>query len=439
MNEPILVPLDGSELAERALPFAASLARASSRRMLLVRVLVPKPPRGEPLIQESQARAELDATAERLRAEGLVADTVLTSTLFGEVAELILKVATDNGCSLIVMSTHGRGGFGRWLYGSVAEPVMREASIPVLLVPAAGDHVWPPSGALRVLVPFDGSDQARNAIQPMLASMGASAASNLLLQIVTPLTGPSAEMDQARESLDPVEEELRGKGRNVGVQVVFGPVAASIARVAREEQVDIIAMATHGRSGLARLVLGSIAAETLHRTRMPMLMLRPAALQQVEADQEPATQDSTADEGPLSILVCLDLTDKANAALGPTARLAGAAGARVVLLNVIRPITDLGHVVAERPEALEYVQAERRMYLQQKAEHLRGIDVETRVEVLAHGEDIEHRIATVAAEIHADVVVAVSKRVPGASSVILGSFTQGILRLSPCPVLIVSP
>ena len=246
-------------------------------------------------------------------------------------------------------------------------------------------------------------------------------------------------MDRARESLDPVAEELRGKGWNVGVQVVFGPVAASIARVAREEQVDIIAMATHGRSGLARLVLGSIAAETLHRTRMPMLVLRPAALQQVEADQESGTQDSTADEGPLTILVCLDLTDKANAALGPTARLAGAAGARVVLLNVIRPITDLGHVVAERPEALEYVQAERRMYLQEKAQRLPGIDVETRVEVLAHGEDIEQRIATVATEIHADVVVAVSKRVPGAASVILGSFTQGILRLSPCPVLIVSP
>jgi nucleotide-binding universal stress UspA family protein len=216
-------------------------------------------------------------------------------------------------------------------------------------------------------------------------------------------------------------------------------VAAGIAEVAREEQVDVIAMATHGRSGLARLVLGSVATETLRRASMPVLLLRPAALQHVEADQEPTTQDSRADEGPLSILVCLDLTDKDGAALAPTARLAHAAGARIVLLNVVRPMTDLGHVVAERSEALEYVQAERRMYLQEKAGHLQGFDVETRVEVLAHREEIEQRIATVAAEIRADAVVVVSKRVSSATGVILGSFAQGILRLSPCPVLIVSP
>jgi nucleotide-binding universal stress UspA family protein len=114
-------------------------------------------------------------------------------------------------------------------------------------------------------------------------------------------------------------------------------------------------------------------------------------------------------------------------------------GARVVLVNVFRPATDMSHVHAPTKAAIEYVRAERRLYLEDKRREMPGLDVEARVEVLAHGEEIDQRIAAVAAEIAADMVVVVSKRVSNAAGLVIGSIAQGIVRRSPCPVLIVSP
>jgi nucleotide-binding universal stress UspA family protein len=231
---------------------------------------------------------------------------------------------------------------------------------------------------------------------------------------------------------------LRGKGWKVGVQVIAGSLAASIASVARQQSVDLIAMATHGRSGFARLVLGSVAAETLQRATTPVLVLRPAGLAD-SSSTDPTAIDAQELAHRFTILVALDVTDKADAALAPTASLARAMGARVVLVNVFRPATDMSHVQAPTTAAVEYVRTERRLYLEDKSRQLTGIDVETRVEVLSHGEEIDHRIAAVAAEIAADMVVVVSERVSNAAGLVIGSVAQGIVRHSPCPVLIVSP
>jgi len=120
--------------------------------------------------------------------------------------------------------------------------------------------------------------------------------------------------------------------------------------------------------------------------------------------------------------------------------LARAADARVILLNVFWPPVDMGHLTAGgTSERIEYVQRERQLYLAEKAGVLEGLDVTTRVEVQAHGEEVDECIARVASEVHADVLVVVSKRVSGGASAVLGSFAQGILRLSPCPVRVVHP
>jgi len=281
VSKPILVPLDGSELSQRALPYATALARTSARPLILVRVLTPKAPRGEELVQEDEARTDLNANAERLRAEGLAVLTVLASTLGGDVAHVILEYAEAHGCDLIVMSTHGRSGLSRWVYGSTAEKVLRQAPLPLLLVPATSDQEWPTNGGLQVLVPFDGSAEAESALEPMLASIRDITKHVLLLQVVVAPRGGAAaymfedlpaEIEVARASLERVAQMLRGEGLTVGIQVVAGSVAASIASVARQESVDLIAMATHGRSGFARLVLGSVAAETLQRATTPLLV-----------------------------------------------------------------------------------------------------------------------------------------------------------------------
>jgi nucleotide-binding universal stress UspA family protein len=445
MNKPVLVPLDGSDLAERALPYAATLARTSGRPLLLLHVLTPTPPRGGELVHEDAARAQLNAVAERLRTDGLVVETVVSSTLRGRVAQVITDVAQRHGCDLIVMSTHGRGGLGRWLYGSVADEVLRRGSLPLVLVSVTSDHAWPTTGALRVLVPFDGSAIAEAAIKPMLASVSDLSPDVLLLQVVVAPRGGAAaymsedlpaETDRASTSLERLAETLRADGWHVRIQVIAGGVAASIANVASEERIDVIAMATHGRSGLARQVLGSVATETLQRATTPLLLLRPPGLQHAGTSEELRAGDDE-DARPMTFLVALDL--KTDAALESAAKLARACGGRLVLVNVFRPSTDTGHVVAEAREAVDYVRDERRLYLDDKAQLLTGLDVQTRVETLARGEEVDQRIAAVAGEIGADILVVVSKRLSSTAGILLGSYAQGIVRLSPCPVLIVSP
>jgi nucleotide-binding universal stress UspA family protein len=124
-------------------------------------------------------------------------------------------------------------------------------------------------------------------------------------------------------------------------------------------------MSTHGYSGLVGLVLGSVARETLQRGTVPVLVFRRGD----QKDPETVEQSSSAAQEvrPYTLLVALDLTEKADAALGPTARLAEVSGARIVFVNVIRPTTDLGHVVAGRTQALQFVRNERLLYLAEKA------------------------------------------------------------------------
>ena len=155
--------------------------------------------------------------------------------------------------------------------------------------------------------------------------------------------------------------------------------------------------------------------------------------------QVPSSQRTLKHER-LTVLVAIDVSEKSDAALAPTAILAQAANARVILLNVFWPPVDMGHVTAgSHEQRIEYVQRERQLYLTDKALALQGLDVTTRVEVQVHGEEVDECIARVAAEVHADVLVIVSKRVSGGLGAVLGSFGQGILRLSPCPVLVVRP
>jgi nucleotide-binding universal stress UspA family protein len=167
-----------------------------------------------------------------------------------------------------------------------------------------------------------------------------------------------------------------------------------------------------------------------------LLLLRPTGLQHVDTSEELRAGDDE-DARHMTFLVALDL--KTDAALESAAKLARACGGRLVLVNVFRPSTDTGHVVAEAREAVDYVRDERRLYLDDKAQLLTGLDVQTRVETLARGEEVDQRIAAVAGEIGADILVVVSKRLSSTAGILLGSYAQGIVRLSPCPVLIVSP
>jgi nucleotide-binding universal stress UspA family protein len=307
----VLVPLDGSELAERALPFAFALARATRGRLLLVRAVlaysyeteegttkVPVYPRAE---------AELAAVASRLRAAGVRADAHVALGIAA--ADSILAAAVEHRADLVVMSTHGRGGLGRFLYGSVADEVLRGSDVPVLLVSAACAGTWPSDGKLRVLVPLDGSDLARRALEP-LAGLARALPLELVLARAVPVPAPplaalgdeanfalaypldpEVDLAAARGELEDQAARLAGVLDVADVRVEQGRPAATIAALAREEGAHLIAMSTHGRGGLTRLVMGSVATGTLHHATVPLLLV-PAGVRDAAAHDDDAVGDA---------------------------------------------------------------------------------------------------------------------------------------------------
>jgi nucleotide-binding universal stress UspA family protein len=298
----VVVPVDGSGLADRALPFAGAIARAAKARLTLVRAtwsypiqLVREP---EQLSESTRhVSEEVAGSAGKIRR----AYNVPTETHigFGDPPHVIEQAAESRGATLIVMSTHGRSGLGRWFFGSVAETVLQHARVPVLIVPFACGPAWPTDRPLRILMPLDGSDLAEAAIEPITELAAAIRAELVLLRAVTGrLVHPNGvrlisvppdfaityhdstdeELNTARGYLDDVAERLRARATVREIRAEPGSPADVIADVARAEKVDLIAMATHGRTGIQDVLLGSVARTTLLRSALPVLFVRPEAM-----------------------------------------------------------------------------------------------------------------------------------------------------------------
>ncbi len=280
MPDTILLPLDGSPLAELALPFAERLARATDAHIVAVRAIAPP----VPAALQAEVESYLETVASRLRDQGLSVETVAPA---GAPAAAILQEARARGAGMIVLSSHGRSGVGRWVYGSVADRVLRQAPVPVMLTAHADTVRWRPEQPLRMLVPLDGSvlgetalDSARELAQKLHAEM-------VLMRVVEPVfydmayhppMDPAPELEAARVYLDTVAGQVvaGGSAVPVTVRVEFGQAVGTIAQVAAELPAGLIAMATHGRSGLARFVMGSVATGVLQRAGVPLLLVRPA-------------------------------------------------------------------------------------------------------------------------------------------------------------------
>lgn len=311
----ILVPLDGSELASRALPRAVQLAHAADAQVVLVRAAFAHPLVGvdEVAAQSAvvdEAETALGEVAARLRQDGL---TVETSVYYEEAAAAILDATKRRHADLIVMTTHGRSGLGRWIYGSVADRVLQRSEVPVLLVPPAAEQPWPTDRALRILVPLDGSALAEEALEASL-TVDAAPAAELILARVVPSAVPvladpaylgaydtDAEEAEARGYLEALAATARARGRAVQVLATTGVPATALVAIAQETGADLIAMATHGRGGLARLVLGSVATGVLQRTHVPLLVVRPTHVRASAA----AAPTVTATDSGLTVTVTL--------------------------------------------------------------------------------------------------------------------------------------
>jgi nucleotide-binding universal stress UspA family protein len=304
MKPQILVPLDGSLFSEQALPYACEIARRMDGTLELVMV------HRIPIAWASEYDVTLEEVDEQIRASELsylthIAERmrqqqcldVTTALLAGPAAPAVKNHARLNAPELIVMTTHGRGGVSRAWLGSVADELVRSINIPTLLVrPQRNEAVAAnyPFSLDHILIPLDGSELSEGIIERALDLGSLTGARYTLMQVVTPVVSypmldsvlmaePAAANEQqlranAEAYLAGIAQSLRARGFTVDTSVVLQTQCApGILEQALADDVDLIAMATHGRTGLKRLALGSVADKVLRGTFVPLLLLRPPA------------------------------------------------------------------------------------------------------------------------------------------------------------------
>lgn len=292
-NGPVLVPLDGSELAEKAVPYAVAIAKALGERIVLMTAwegteseLGANFPSMAMEI-EQKAREHFGAYLDSVRL--LIGGAVPVETMVraGEAAEEITNAATELRARLLVIATHGRSGIGRWLYGSTASHLLAHAPVPVV---AVGPHALQREGQevtiKHILAPLDGSELGEAAL-PVATMMARKTGARLsLVRAVRwavqayPYTLPDAYVPQVDEELEAAAKAYLNKqqdalrGEDVSAFVVRGAIAEGLIEFIDREAVDLVVMTTHARTGLARMALGSVADRMLQGAA-PVLLIRP--------------------------------------------------------------------------------------------------------------------------------------------------------------------
>jgi nucleotide-binding universal stress UspA family protein len=323
MIEKIMVPLDGSRLAEQALPLAIGLAARTRARLLLLRV-VPQP--YEPLIYAggyvpiaelaermcAEARdylarehARLTEAAASTSEESAGSVIVETGVLVGPAGPTIADYAETNEVDLVIMATHGRSGLGRWALGSVADEVRQLCGKPVILVRPSTDEavdLTRPVTPARLLVTLDGSTMAESVL-PLASEVAQLFDAELLLfraVVLPPVFYGSPDIgvieanlwkgfeDEARQYLAEIAGRMQAEGHRVRTVLAADAVADSILSAAEHHNVGLIAMTTQGRTGLSRTIFGSVADRVMRASHRPVLLVRPASLPQ--AEQAPLIQ-----------------------------------------------------------------------------------------------------------------------------------------------------
>ena len=291
-----MLPLDGSKLAEVALPYAEKLAGGLGSEITLVCVndLSAAPQQDTHLgylqkIVGAIKEAAIGYASTSGDGTTIHAKSVLLS---GQPAEKIVEYADSEGIGLIVMATHGQSGIQRWALGSVADKVVRATTRPVLLIRARGasPDVRARGVLNKILVPVDGSKEGE-AIIPCIEELASRLRVKVvLIQILAkgydtltqyvPLSERQVESDKARATgyLNKIAAGLKEKGiaveERLGIGISFGNAAEQIIQAADEVQADLLAMTTHGRSGVGRWAFGSVAERVLHEGKTPLLLVR---------------------------------------------------------------------------------------------------------------------------------------------------------------------
>ena len=277
----ILVPTDGSDHAKRALAHGAELARRYGGTLHLLQVVdVIRLGRVSAVPEERDAATEtLEELEDEFGGEGL---DVHTTVAEGAPDEEILEYADEHNVDSIVMGTHGRTGLRRHVLGSVAEKVVRLSDVPVLTVGHVGDGDWEPYE--NVLVPTDGSEGAEAAVGPavdiastfdaQLHSLSVVDTSALGIDVRSSSIIDSLE-DRAESALEHVSElaDAGGVERSKGSLGYDNPYLTVLTYV-EEHDIDLVVMGTHGRTGINRYLLGSVAEKLVRTSPAPVMTVR---------------------------------------------------------------------------------------------------------------------------------------------------------------------
>ncbi len=309
MYRRMLIPLDGSELAEVVFTYAKELAGRLDVDVILLNVCTPEQSEFVPM-----RRAYIEHTAEMIMRQsqevqqrtgiqpGGKAVEARGELVVGYPADEILSYADENTIDLILMATHGRSGRKRWTLGSVADKVLRSSKVPVWLVRAGiPDEIvydqWPRK---TILAPLDGSELAESVlphVEALAKQRGAEPVDVVLLRVCEPPAIPAyydpefsgvplnwgeyAQQETARsvqaakEYLAGIEKRFKDIGISVQSEVLVGKADDEIVNYANKNPFNLIAMVTHGRSGFRRLVYGSVAANLIHGVSSPVFLVKP--------------------------------------------------------------------------------------------------------------------------------------------------------------------
>ena len=303
MYKRMLVPLDGSELAEVVLPYAKELAGRLDLELILLHVCEPHTPE-----LKFMCRAYIERVTELVKTQSREVQTMTGSpsggksvevraeVASGNPAEEILRYAEENRIDLILMATHGSSGVRRWALGNVTDKVLRKSQHPIWLVRANIPEEIVHDDWLKrtLLVPLDGSKFAESVlphVETLAKQRGAELANVILIRVVEEpfITSDYPEPDwyehirkikehfkkEAEDYLAGIQKRLAAAGLVVRSEVLMGKPADEIISYAHKNHPNLVFMATHGNSLMSRWEYGSVANKVLYGISSPIFMVRP--------------------------------------------------------------------------------------------------------------------------------------------------------------------
>ena len=267
MLQKILTALDGSKTSESVIPYLETLLASQDANVTLIKVLSAESP-----TRIREASTYLNRIAAGLRAKGAVVDT---HVLTGRPAPTLVDMAVRGGFSLILMCSRGKSGIKRLLMGSVAEEVLRRSPIPVFIV----HPMTKTTGKMRIkriVVPLDGSLRSGSILSRVAPLAKATGAKVLFMTVVEPRSKQDYPVEVLARNVFREQKRLHKQGIQTELAIRYGDPVVEILSFGDVQNADMVALSTHGRTGVERALYGSVAESVLRKGKLPLLLLRTA-------------------------------------------------------------------------------------------------------------------------------------------------------------------